>query len=158
MIRRPPRSTPLYSSAASDVYKRQLNSCAHAIALNHCHDRHVAVKHGLQTTPDVVLVKVAQARLLEPEGGIFRNITTGTKVRIVPSQQHTAQIPIAMNALKNRAQLTPHETRHGIEFGFMTDRDPRQTGLLLKPDRSTHTIFLHAQTTAAPTTTSPHRP
>ena len=24
MIRRPPRSTPLYSSAASDVYKRQL--------------------------------------------------------------------------------------------------------------------------------------
>ena len=26
MIRRPPRSTPLYSSAASDVYKRQLQS------------------------------------------------------------------------------------------------------------------------------------
>ena len=26
MIRRPPRSTPLYSSAASDVYKRQINS------------------------------------------------------------------------------------------------------------------------------------
>ena len=24
MIRRPPRSTPLYSSAASDVYKRQI--------------------------------------------------------------------------------------------------------------------------------------
>ena len=24
MIRRPPRSTPLYSSAASDVYKRQV--------------------------------------------------------------------------------------------------------------------------------------
>src|SRR5660397_134508 len=27
MIRRPPRSTPLYSSAASDVYKRQLQRC-----------------------------------------------------------------------------------------------------------------------------------
>ena len=27
MIRRPPRSTPLYSSAASDVYKRQLRGC-----------------------------------------------------------------------------------------------------------------------------------
>ena len=26
MIRRPPRSTPLYSSAASDVYKRQMLS------------------------------------------------------------------------------------------------------------------------------------
>ena len=28
MIRRPPRSTPLYSSAASDVYKRQVESSA----------------------------------------------------------------------------------------------------------------------------------
>src|SRR5674476_1135669 len=27
MIRRPPRSTPLYSSAASDVYKRQPRNC-----------------------------------------------------------------------------------------------------------------------------------
>eukprot|EP00826_Nyctotherus_ovalis_P057648 TRINITY_DN7890_c0_g1_i5.p1 TRINITY_DN7890_c0_g1~~TRINITY_DN7890_c0_g1_i5.p1 ORF type:complete len:106 (+),score=39.98 TRINITY_DN7890_c0_g1_i5:26-319(+) len=26
MIRRPPRSTPLYSSAASDVYKRQVST------------------------------------------------------------------------------------------------------------------------------------
>src|SRR5660397_124951 len=30
MIRRPPRSTPLYSSAASDVYKRQLTGCTTA--------------------------------------------------------------------------------------------------------------------------------
>src|SRR3546814_6445837 len=29
MIRRPPRSTPLYSSAASDVYKRQVSALAH---------------------------------------------------------------------------------------------------------------------------------
>ena len=28
MIRRPPRSTPLYSSAASDVYKRQGGGCS----------------------------------------------------------------------------------------------------------------------------------
>src|SRR5660398_305554 len=28
MIRRPPRSTPLYSSAASDVYKRQSRQCS----------------------------------------------------------------------------------------------------------------------------------
>ena len=31
MIRRPPRSTPLYSSAASDVYKRQLHQIGDAI-------------------------------------------------------------------------------------------------------------------------------
>ena len=30
MIRRPPRSTPLYSSAASDVYKRQAITVGHA--------------------------------------------------------------------------------------------------------------------------------
>src|SRR5660398_302863 len=32
MIRRPPRSTPLYSSAASDVYKRQAGSAVSAVA------------------------------------------------------------------------------------------------------------------------------
>src|SRR5660398_270026 len=31
MIRRPPRSTPLYSSAASDVYKRQLVASTHVL-------------------------------------------------------------------------------------------------------------------------------
>ena len=31
MIRRPPRSTPLYSSAASDVYKRQVFNCIKAL-------------------------------------------------------------------------------------------------------------------------------
>src|SRR5665811_2315981 len=29
MIRRPPRSTRVRSSAASDVYKRQINACGH---------------------------------------------------------------------------------------------------------------------------------
>src|SRR5660398_280892 len=33
MIRRPPRSTPLYSSAASDVYKRQLPAASLAVPL-----------------------------------------------------------------------------------------------------------------------------
>src|SRR5660398_40283 len=31
MIRRPPRSTPLYSSAASDVYKRQVGLCSYLL-------------------------------------------------------------------------------------------------------------------------------
>ena len=34
MIRRPPRSTPLYSSAASDVYKRQLCDCTLVYYMN----------------------------------------------------------------------------------------------------------------------------
>ena len=35
MIRRPPRSTPLYSSAASDVYKRQANKTL-ALSMSRC--------------------------------------------------------------------------------------------------------------------------
>src|SRR5674476_1526429 len=34
MIRRPPRSTPLYSSAASDVYKRQLKAFPREVFLS----------------------------------------------------------------------------------------------------------------------------
>ena len=34
MIRRPPRSTPLYSSAASDVYKRQVNRLGNVLVPN----------------------------------------------------------------------------------------------------------------------------
>eukprot|EP00826_Nyctotherus_ovalis_P050487 TRINITY_DN6188_c0_g1_i13.p1 TRINITY_DN6188_c0_g1~~TRINITY_DN6188_c0_g1_i13.p1 ORF type:complete len:554 (+),score=129.00 TRINITY_DN6188_c0_g1_i13:38-1663(+) len=36
MIRRPPRSTPLYSSAASDVYKRQVKKLCYTFAMNRC--------------------------------------------------------------------------------------------------------------------------
>ena len=37
MIRRPPRSTPLYSSAASDVYKRQVLMIVTASAMAFAH-------------------------------------------------------------------------------------------------------------------------
>src|SRR5665647_1910126 len=43
MIRRPPRSTPLYSSAASDVYKRQPHGNRHPYATNGA----FATKNGL---------------------------------------------------------------------------------------------------------------
>src|SRR5665647_1283433 len=36
MIRRPPRSTPLYSSAASDVYKRQILDSAEPVNIHRC--------------------------------------------------------------------------------------------------------------------------
>ena len=44
MIRRPPRSTPLYSSAASDVYKRQWNGCA--TGGSSLHAAYSAIKSG----------------------------------------------------------------------------------------------------------------
>ena len=58
MIRRPPRSTPLYSSAASDVYKRQLidcvigNSCTNdsATASIKIHDAFSCAAEGYDTS------------------------------------------------------------------------------------------------------------
>src|SRR5660397_119595 len=58
MIRRPPRSTPLYSSAASDVYKRQYvhrDFMAHAITL--CNLFEMASEDEYRDTkPDAVFV------------------------------------------------------------------------------------------------------
>src|SRR5660397_196999 len=53
MIRRPPRSTPLYSSAASDVYKRQLNNAPTSAPI-------IATK-SRKSAEVLTLVKVAAA-------------------------------------------------------------------------------------------------
>ena len=52
MIRRPPRSTPLYSSAASDVYKRQ-----HVmLGITTCHNDHTILQRAEHATlPETVL-------------------------------------------------------------------------------------------------------
>ncbi|GAB5837113.1 hypothetical protein JMUB7551_28710 [Staphylococcus aureus] len=51
MIRRPPRSTPLYSSAASDVYKRQdideaITHFKEAVTID---PKHLLSQHALKT-------------------------------------------------------------------------------------------------------------
>src|SRR5660397_169269 len=48
MIRRPPRSTPLYSSAASDVYKRQAldNMSSRKILAKGCAELKIPLVHG----------------------------------------------------------------------------------------------------------------
>src|SRR5660398_292122 len=40
MIRPPPPSTPLYSSAASDVYKRQVYDCHNEVSCHQTHPRY----------------------------------------------------------------------------------------------------------------------
>ena len=47
MIRRPPRSTPLYSSAASDVYKRQALACDFKIAATSARLGSATLRFGL---------------------------------------------------------------------------------------------------------------
>ena len=58
MIRRPPRSTPLYSSAASDVYKRQVQDAAVIII------KQGLVDHTLIADPEInmsaTLIKLAR--------------------------------------------------------------------------------------------------
>src|SRR5660398_289318 len=48
MIRRPPRSTPLYSSAASDVYKRQVVVIVHFVPASggNCFGRRAGIPAG----------------------------------------------------------------------------------------------------------------
>jgi hypothetical protein len=67
------------------------------------HDGHVAIEHGLQPTPDVVFVEVAQRGGVETERRIFRNIAARAESTIFPLYLHAAHICIALNALKNRA-------------------------------------------------------
>ena len=55
MIRRPPRSTPLYSSAASDVYKRQVKIP-------------VGLKTPIHTHPSPMLIHVTRGRLKHVRG------------------------------------------------------------------------------------------
>src|SRR5660397_107974 len=54
MIRRPPRSTPLYSSAASDVYKRQASRISDAPGLRKLTLRRTT-QDGVQYTPYGIL-------------------------------------------------------------------------------------------------------
>src|SRR5665647_997030 len=63
MIRRPPRSTPLYSSAASDVYKRQLK---HSADGKHEEGRTEAV--AIKDTPKAVLEAAVRCAKLVGDG------------------------------------------------------------------------------------------
>ena len=56
MIRRPPRSTPLYSSAASDVYKRQARAPCRADASRVARGRAPATGRGCTSLAGIVLV------------------------------------------------------------------------------------------------------
>src|SRR5660397_280655 len=55
MIRRPPISTPLYSSAASDVYKRQLNTPKKAKNA----DEVVFTKENFETYPNLLVTDLS---------------------------------------------------------------------------------------------------
>src|SRR5450759_5948863 len=98
MIRRPPRSTPLYSSAASDVYKRQL------IAFPN---------HLPQFAPaDALVVQSQHARSLVSSNLHQRKLDgTGTHVDArgddALSSLHAAFLPSAARCANNAAPRAP---------------------------------------------------
>ena len=49
-----------------------LHTGTHAIATDLRNDGHIAVQHGLQTAPDIVLVEGTQTFLLKAKCGVFR--------------------------------------------------------------------------------------
>src|SRR5660397_269708 len=61
MIRRPPRSTPLYSSAASDVYKRQIVDPARVLGNLLTDASPDMMRHLLQTMINALLSADADA-------------------------------------------------------------------------------------------------
>ena len=99
------------------------NARAHAVAFNLRHDGHVAVQHGLQTAPDVVFMKRAQALFLKPKTRVFRDVTPCAEVATLPLDKDAAQADAALQALKPRTQLAPHRTRHGVELTRVRQRD-----------------------------------
>src|SRR5450759_1068169 len=78
MIRRPPRSTPLYSSAASDVYKRQVGNRAQI---------NVALEEELTALNEVVVVGYGTQRKEAVTGSVAS--IGGDKVRDIPSSNIT---------------------------------------------------------------------
>src|SRR5674476_1638094 len=89
MIRRPPRSTPLYSSAASDVYKRQV--------LDHDAAVDLAVLHLVEDVIDLAELPGGHGGVDLPAGdfpaSIFEIVLKGLTLRgsIVGTRQDLAE-------------------------------------------------------------------
>ena len=74
MIRRPPRSTPLYSSAASDVYKRQvLQLCPEGSCINCSAQARSQPREMCRPVEPVVVVPVAVASSVGAPDAIASN-------------------------------------------------------------------------------------
>src|SRR5450759_5264348 len=83
MIRRPPRSTPLYSSAASDVYKRQCLAPPNCGGLNspHIHGTHVPVEEPSTASLADIREMTCVKKERPPRGGLSE-IRSGVLIRL----------------------------------------------------------------------------
>ena len=101
MIRRPPRSTPLYSSAASDVYKRQYGGCLYGFAGDQVEVRGYI---ELRTTfTDGLASRIEKIRYLVVNAPSAFNIQLGrptlNRTGVVPSTRHMKVKLLSMEGL-----------------------------------------------------------
>eukprot|EP00826_Nyctotherus_ovalis_P027787 TRINITY_DN2174_c0_g1_i16.p1 TRINITY_DN2174_c0_g1~~TRINITY_DN2174_c0_g1_i16.p1 ORF type:complete len:142 (+),score=37.41 TRINITY_DN2174_c0_g1_i16:25-426(+) len=105
MIRRPPRSTPLYSSAASDVYKRQSQYQANAPG-----------KSARQWHDNLgILVKPKSIHLLRMRRR-HESVCTPNRTRLLSSERQRAKILRGLNTLIHSKVPSPRvdEQREGL--------------------------------------------
>ena len=106
-VRAPPRSTPRYSSAASDVYKRQLNE-NNPIAVVEAKDNHHAVSHGLQQAMTYAqMLDVPFAYSSNGDGFVEHDFLTGQEREFGLHDFPTEQELIAR--YKRESSLTPSQ-------------------------------------------------
>src|SRR5450759_2787539 len=115
MIRRPPRSTPLYSSAASDVYKRQVLRYGTASLMarrEHLHDAGIAGDDSGLVAQDVELARGVPREAEDRDARIHHEIadTVGHVGRGAHVEEAT--LGLAEDARVVAEDILPGECRH----------------------------------------------
>eukprot|EP00825_Cyclidium_porcatum_P039323 TRINITY_DN4738_c0_g1_i1.p1 TRINITY_DN4738_c0_g1~~TRINITY_DN4738_c0_g1_i1.p1 ORF type:complete len:116 (+),score=20.26 TRINITY_DN4738_c0_g1_i1:152-499(+) len=106
MIRRPPRSTHCISSAASDVYKRQVRDYMYTVTLS---DEQLYQILDLMTAVTPITYKILPRQKL-PDG-------TFSKQKIIIQKRQQSQIqPVSYTHLR------AHETRHDLVCRLLLEK------------------------------------
>src|SRR5665647_2579836 len=140
MIRRPPRSTPLYSSAASDVYKRQpaesttskLHRDQHVLERRQLRNEVVALEHEADTMATEACAG-ALAQLVDPLSGHPQ--LTGCGFFEAPDDAQEGRLPASAGAhqgheltvLDGHVDLAQHRERAATKVVVLSQCDKFNT-------------------------------
>src|SRR5660397_196322 len=135
MIRRPPRSTPLYSSAASDVYKRQLDILTDIKAgEKEEKDKKLSKKDEWLRQDNLSLLQVVKERLDKKEASEeYQN-----KTKKEPFTFYTGKRSVS------NLQLSP-DAKY-VTFNLTTDAENEETIVPNYVDASGYTVNLPGRT------------
>src|SRR5660397_287965 len=121
MIRRPPRSTPLYSSAASDVYKRQLHTeAAWTGSKDEAHCSHPRLHTGvdiLGSGQPTDLHNRSRPRHHRPSPLRYRTVSPGFSLVTNLSPTRTPSTPEASKCLTSPRVRTPLSLTTSLSSG-----------------------------------------